>query len=228
MDTVDELIEEVHSDRLARMLDLCAREVPGFSVKFKDQSALMRGLNFFAQLFNPVFMTRYTTTVGTTVYFPSKADLLLFEEMYASVLAHELVHMVERKERGVVYNLSYVFPQVLAVGAALSVLSVWNLWFLLSLLFLLALAPIPSPGRRDIEYNGYEMSLAVTYWRRGSFADEDFEWVASQFVSSNYYFMWPFKDDVMHELKMRAQGIRTGEILKRPLFRKVHDIIKLK
>lgn len=135
--------------------------------------------------------------------------------------------MKEREAQGnVIYFLRYAFPQILAALALLSLLAVWNLWFLLCLVFLLALAPLPAPGRRDIELNGYEMSLSVTYWRSGVLSDSDFEWYAQQFSGPAYYFMWPWHKAVMNELKMRAIKIRTGENLQKPLFRMVHDIIK--
>lgn len=220
-----DILNEVTSPRLRGMIELCRAEIPDFKIAFKTESAWMKFLNVFAQVFNKDFMTRYTTTSLSTVYFPSKDDLLSHQEMYADVLAHELVHMVERKSEGTVWNfLRYAFPQILAVLALLSLGAIWSLWFLLALVFLLALAPLPAPGRRDIEFRGYTMSIAVFQWRYGVLTDAMFDSTADQFTGSAYYFMWPFRTDIMHRLKLKAQDVRTGMILKDPLFRRVYEI----
>lgn len=220
-------LTEVTNPHLRGMIDLCHVEVPGFEIRFKDSSPWMKFLNFFAQIFNKDFMTKYTTTTNTIVYFPTKAELLAHQEMYAGVLAHELVHMKERLATGAApYFLRYAFPQILAALAVFSLLAVWNLWFLLFLGFLLALAPLPSPGRRDIELNGYTMSLAVGYWRTKVITEADIEWYAKQFSGAAYYFMWPWHTGIVRALKLRALRIRTGEVLKDPVFRKVYDVMK--
>lgn len=220
-----DILNEVTSPRLRGMIELCRSEVPDFKIEFKTESGWMKFLNFFAQIFNKKFMTDYTTTSLSTVYFPSKEKFLAHQEMYADVLAHELVHMVERKREGTVWNfVRYAFPQILAVLAVLSLAAIWSLWFLLALVFLLALAPLPAPGRRDIEFNGYTMSMAVFQWRHGMLTDAMFEHTAAQFTGSAYYFMWPFKADIMYRLKLKAQDVRTGMILQDPLFRRVHGV----
>ena len=229
MSNVDRLLTESDDPHLKAVLALCRSLVPGFEVVFKDESALMKFLNFFAQLFNKKFMTHYTTTIDRTVYFPSRANVMMQQSMYAEILAHELVHMTDRQREGALpYFFRYAFPQVLSVLSLLSVLAFWNPWFLLCLLFLVFLAPLPSPGRRDIELDGYEMSLAVIYWRQGELGDGYFEWIADKFVSSDYYFMWPWGAEIVHELKLRAQRFRTGEVLKRAIYRQVHAIFAKK
>ncbi len=218
-------ISKVTDPRLRGMIKLCEAEVPGFAIRFKNKSLWMRFLGIFAQLFNREFMTRYTTTTGRSVYFPTEELFLAHQGIYAETLAHELMHMVERKQEGLVWNfLRYAFPQILAVLALFALGAIWNLWFLLALLFLLALVPLPAPGRMNIELNGYTMSMAVAFWIRGTISDQYFEFYTKQFTSSAYYFMWPFSKDIMHRLKMRAQDIRTDAVLRDPLFRKVHDV----
>lgn len=223
MDILDEI-----TDPTFKALAKFGRErVPGFEIRFKDESRYMKFLNFFARLFNPRFMTDYITTMGAKVYFPTHEQLIKNSGSYAGVLAHELIHMQERGEQGdVVYFLRYAFPQILAALSLLSILAIWNLWFLLCLLFLLALAPLPAPGRRDIELNGYEMSLSFSYWKYGSITEEDIDWYAKQFSGPAYYFMWPWHKAIVREFKMRAIKIRTGDNLQKPMFREVHDIVK--
>ncbi len=222
-----DVLDKVTHAPLREMIKLCRQEVPGFELRFKNESAWMKFLNFFAQLFNPAFMTRYTTTTGSTVYFPTEAAFLETQAASAEILAHELVHMVERKKEGLVLNfLRYAFPQILAVLALVSIAAIWSLWFLLALVFLLVLVPLPAPGRRDIELNGYTMTMAVDYWTTGAISDSTFEFIARQFTGSAYYFMWPWHADIMHRIKMRAQAIRTNEVLRDPLYAQVRDAFR--
>lgn len=222
-----DVLNEVTSPRLRALIELCQKEVPGFQIKYKDSSWWMRFLNVFARLFNKEFMTRYTTTTNSTVYVPTRDAFLADQEAYTDVLAHELVHMVERKKEGLVPNfLRYSFPQILAALALLSVFAIWEPWFLLSLLALLALVPLPAPGRKEIELNGYTMSMAVFWWRYGVLNDADFERWAKEFSGPRYYFMWPFHKSMLNVLKLRAQRIRTGEVLQDPLFKSVHTIYR--
>lgn len=215
----------ITSQRLSKMMDLCYAEVPDFKVKFKDKSFFMKFLNFFVQIFNKRFMTNYTTVIGSTVYFPSEEVLLEHQDDYARTLAHELRHMKDRAALGTVpFFLVYLSPQIFAVLALLALGAFWNLWFLFALLFLGLLAPIPAYGRKVIEMRGYEVSLAVHYWQNAQLPEDYFDHITKQFDSMNYYGMWPFPAAVKHELKVRAVRIRTGEILKDPLFRQIHDV----
>lgn len=210
-----------------RILELCEAEVPGFRVAFKDCSKFMKFLNVFAQVFNKTFMTGYITVMGGCVYFPNKKELIDCQADYANVLAHELVHMKEQQKTGkLVHFFRYGSPQIFAVLSLLSVLAFINPWFLLCLTFLLCLAPIPAVGRKNIEMNGYEMSLAMTYWRTGQIGEADIEWAAQQFTSSNYYFMYPFEEAVLHELRLRAIHVRTGQVLSKHIFQKVYACVK--
>jgi hypothetical protein len=225
--SLETIISDVTDLRLKGMIRLCMAEVPGFSIQFKNESAWMKLLGFFSRPFNPKFMTDYTTTSNVTVYFPTKQNLLDNQQEYTEVLAHELVHMKERQAQGLVwYTLRYAFPQIFAALSIFAFLAFWSPWFLLFLIFLLCLAPLPSPGRRDIELNGYEMSLAVSYWITSNIDYADVDWYAEQFSGSAYYFMWPWKSDITHELKLRMQKLRTGEVLKRDLFKKVYNVVK--
>lgn len=224
-----DILDKITSPRLRKMVVLCRDEVPGFTIKFKNRSLWMKFLGLFAMLFNNRFMSSFTTTTGRTVYIATEELFLAHQDSYAQTLAHELEHLIERQKEGTFYNaLRYLFPQILVVFALLAVLAIWNLWFLLALVFLLALLPLPAPGRRDIELRGYTMSMATRYWLTGSIRDRDFERIASQFTSSAYYFMWPWHDDIVHRLKLRAQNIRTGVALQDPTYRKVHAIFTAK
>jgi hypothetical protein len=216
---------KIVSNNLNKMMRLCEREIPGFQVKFKDQSKLMKFLNFFVRIFNKRFMTSYTTVIGSTVYFSSEQYFYGRQEQCAETLAHELVHMTDRMKHGSVrFMLMYMSPQIFAVLALLAFGAFWNLWFLLALLLLACLAPLPSGGRRDLELRGYTMSMAVWFWKSGRLVDEDFEFVCEKFTGPDYYFMWPNKGLIMRMIKEQASNIRSGSVLQDPLFRKVHAV----
>jgi hypothetical protein len=221
------MIDGITNKRLLGMIDLCDEEIPGFELTFKNESDWMKFLNLFAQLFNKGFMTRFTTTAGATVYIPSRQYLLDNQEAVAGVLAHELVHMKEAQKDGVVLMfLRNAFPQILAALALFALIALWSPWFLLALIFLLALLPLPSPSRRDVELRGYAMMMAIRYWTGGEFVEADYTFYANEFTGSAYYFMWPFRDDIMNRLKMKAIDIRTHAVLQDPLYRKVYNIYK--
>lgn len=91
------------------------KDVPSLKVRFKDASLLMRVLSLLLYPFNPNFLTDYATTLGHTIYFPSKAK---YEESLVNsmaVLSHEYVHMWDSRKHPVWYKVSYVFPQILAL-----------------------------------------------------------------------------------------------------------------
>ena len=135
--------------------------------------------------------------------------------------------MREQAQTGtVLYFLKYSSPQIFALLALFALGAIWSPWFLLSLVFLLALAPWPAPGRANIELNGYTMSMAVDFWFEGSIGADEVEWIAKQFTSAPYYFMWPFRPSIISELKLRAMAVRVHKVLMDPLFRDVFNIVK--
>lgn len=89
--------------------------IPTFDVRYKDQSFLQRVLGFLIYPWNREFMTRYTTTLGTTVYFPSKASYEGQPKSSLSILAHELVHMMDSSKAATWFKLSYALPQFAAI-----------------------------------------------------------------------------------------------------------------
>ena len=226
---MEKILAKVTNPRLRAMLLLCQEMVPGFNIQFKERSVFMKALYYcgFVWLFNPTFLTRYWTTTGKTVYAPTEAGFYADPEAAVNVLAHELVHMVDRKKNGHLgHDLPYAFPQILAVLSLFSIGAIWSLWFLFFLVFLLALAPIPSPGRKNVEMRGYTMSMACLWWRHGVMGDADFDWFAKQFSGPAYYFMWPFHKSATAELKLRFEAVKTGQILLDPVFQRVYTILK--
>lgn len=181
-------------------------EFPKFEIVQKDTSSFMKFLNFFVQVFNKNFMTHYITVVGYKVYVPKGFDA----ERAWPVLAHEWVHMKQHK-RNKAFAVLYLFPQVLAVLVVLSLLAIWlSNWWLLCLLFLLCAAPLPAPFRYEQEMEAYAVNVFASHI--GGYASEEyFDRLAAHFYSSNYYFMWPFKEAVRGRIRRIYRDVVTGE-----------------
>ena len=190
--------------KLDKLKDLGEKDF-GLVIHFKDESLFMKLLGKIL-FFNPRFMTNYTTTIGSAVYFPRRKWLSQNQDSAAHVLAHELVHIGDSKEVGsFIFSYTYLFPQVISLLALLSLF--FTKWWLLCLLFLL---PIPAPFRAYWELRGYAITDATYHKSSGQFTDID--WLASQFVSSSYFFMWPFKNDIVCRLEKNRHFIKRGEL----------------
>lgn len=208
-----------HKRMFEATVDAIKADIPGFSIGYKDENWISKLLGFLAKPFNPDYMTSFTTTRYPDVYFPSKSYVDEdWEKARAwKILAHEWVHLSDRKRRGVIFNLGYILPQVGASIAALALLAIWfSNWWLLALTGLVLLAPLPSPGRREAELRGYTMSMAVNFWRYASVSDDTKKWIAQQFTGPAYYFMWPFKANMAKRIDAAVKALETGEVFNWP------------
>jgi hypothetical protein len=170
----------------------------GARVAFKNESPLMRLLGKIL-FFNPQFMTSYITTIGKTIYFPTKEDIL-GGKMW-DVLAHEGVHIIDSQKKPIRYSLSYLFPQILSVFALFSLLAFFNTGLLLFLLFLIALAPWPARWRVGIERRAYLMSMVCDSMRYGeAWIRSDYYKLAmaQMYIGPGYYFMMWDKNRARH------------------------------
>ena len=102
-------------EALRALETIIARQIPSFQVKFKDESKLMQALGLLMLPFNPTFLTNFTTTIGSAVYFPSRAQYEGQPDDSVFTLAHEFVHLHDSQEAGLRFQLSYGAPQILAV-----------------------------------------------------------------------------------------------------------------
>lgn len=181
----------------------------GITVKLehKTNSRLMRLIGWFlkATRINTVFMERYYTTIGNTIYLPTTALTEHDQETLLRVVAHECIHILDSKRlTGPLFKFLYLFPQSLATLALLSVLAVWHLPFLWCLLFLVFLAPIPAPFRYWFELRAYR--VAILFARKRDKLDSEsmtgvYDWIKEQLSTSLYYYTWPFPDKIVKDLK---------------------------
>lgn len=182
-----------------------------FDVKYKNESLFMKMLSYVL-FFNKKFSTSFATTIGKTIYFPSRDFVSKDQHVSAMILAHELIHVRQKNTFGnLVYSMSYLVPQIFSIFAVFSFLSLW------CLLFLLFLLPIPAPFRKDSEFGANVMTIYMFYLYIMNFTQytdidgilEDMAKIRnSKFTGSEYYFMWPFGVDFSEEIK----DIKSGYI----------------
>ena len=144
-------------------------EFPNFEIRFKDQSWLMKFINYFliALSFgkNKAFMTDYITTINNAMYVPTTWDTMT-EKQRCIIVRHERVHMRQASRLGF---LKFAF---LYIFAAFPV--VWATY------------------RTEFEKEAYEESLRAMCEYYGvkiaaSAGYKDF--IVSQFTSSAYGWM---------------------------------------
>ena len=179
------------------------KNISGFEIVEKENSRLMRLLSFLL-FFNKKFMTDFTTTIYPKVYFPKSILSSGDPIRRIIILAHEYVHLNDRKRLGILFNILYLAPQIFA---PLALLAIWfsNLW----LLFLLCLLPIPSIGRAYFEYKAYKMSIFIFHYFIGKIPDLNY--YTNQFVSSNYYWMMPFRKLIYNNFSEFAIKLKKKE-----------------
>lgn len=190
-------------------------DIPNFEIVSKTTSFLMKVLSVLL-FFNKSFMTSYISVIYPRMYVPKLPWKENDHYSAILVLAHEWVHLSDRKRFGLLFDIGYLFPQCLAF---LSLLAPFlSVWWLLCLLFLL---PIPSPTRAWLEFRGYSMTMACKWWLTGN--EINYYWIERQFVGQWYYFMWPFKGIVRKMLEKQMEKIKNDDLS--PEQRKVKEII---
>jgi len=190
------------------MTALVQKQIPQMEIRFKNESRLMKVLGVLLWVFNPKFMTDYVTTLYPHVYYPSREFLEKDPWVSTKILAHEFVHLWDRKRDGPWFSVSYLLPQLFTTIPVLALVVVaffsfpYKMWVMVGLgvLALACLAPWPSIGRTTIELRGYTVSLGVNYWRYGNLTQRNKDWIALQFTGWPYYKMWPFKKGMARKM----------------------------
>lgn len=190
-------------------INMIKEEIPDFSVEFKNEDTLQKFICVLL-FFNPGYMTSFTTTLYPKVYFPTKESEK--KPNFYKTLCHEFVHLVDRRDHGVWFSISYLFPQILALFSLLSVLSFISLHFLWSLLFLIFLAPLPSYFRTKWELRGYTTNLFIEYLVTGQFNEEQIKLIKNQFLTMNYYKMCWSEEKINKEIDLIKKKIEEGTI----------------
>lgn len=168
------------------------KEFPSLKIKFKDQSLFMKILGFLL-FFNKDFMTSFTTTVGTTIYYPSEDYMKNKPITSFVILLHELIHVIDFNKNKLLFIFLYLFPQILALLALPALFVSWKI----AILFLLFLLPLPSYFRMKYERKAYAVSLYVIHKLslKKNFKAElsvQKDNYISYFKNNDYYYMWIF------------------------------------
>lgn len=200
---------------------------PDLQIKYKTESTLMK---FIGRLlfFNKSFMTSYTTTVGSTVYFPSAPFVKVRPISAAIILLHELVHVKDSKKVSKpVFSFLYLSPQILVFLLIPFLFLSWKI----ALPFLLLAAPIPSFFRMYYEKRAYMASLYVmnALGKRLAFdpmLDKQKAYFIDQFKGSYYYFMWPFGKGLTKDFDEAVTKIKAGQRpFEDPVFDMLDDLV---
>ena len=211
------------------MVELIKKRIPGFEIGYKNENFVSKLLGVLSWPFNRNYMKTYTTTRYPKVFFPSRQFVRDSYRSAWKILAHEYVHLWDRQKRGAWFNIGYATPQMWAVLALSALSAIWvGPWGLLGLIPLLCLLPLPSPGRRDVELRGYTMSMAVNHWRYGDVKDSTKDWIVGHFTGPDYYFMWPFKEDMKVKVYGAESKLDAGTILQwkhSETFKEVHALL---
>ncbi len=175
-----------------------------FRIRYKEEAWEMQILQALIGWFCPGFLTRFTTVIGTTVYFPSRAYIENNPEGAMQTLAHEAVHLIDaEKISWPAFAAAYLFPQILAIGVfTFPWLGLWSLFFLLFLL------PIPSPTRARIESRAYALDI-LTHHPEAK--NRILFHAIEQFEGWNYYKMYPFPSACKEQIEYWAKAIESGE-----------------
>ena len=196
-------MSSILKEKREKLVNFIKLNIQEFEIKSKKDSWYMKTLGYL-MFFNKRFMTAYVTTLYPKVYVPKLPWKENNHVSAIATLAHEWVHLHDRQRMGWFFNFLYIMPQCFFV---FGLLAFWNPWFLLFFLFLL---PVPSPGRAWAEFRGYRMTIAVYYWLSGQ--KVDLKWIVDQFVSSNYYFMWPFRSYLMKKFQKEFEKIKKDKL----------------
>lgn len=205
------------AERFDQIVKLMQKDIPGINIYYKTDSLLMKVISKIL-FFNKTFMTDYVTTIGKNIYFTNRENIEIHEIDSIITLAHEYRHIKDYQDMGnIKYSILYLFPQILSL-LFIPFYFIIGTW---SLLFLLFLFPFPSYFRKEIELNGYKMTLFAAFilLKQLKRNDEHIKEILNNlsstidekyFKSSAYYYMWPF--GVKKELEFTVEKIISGKI----------------
>lgn len=205
------------------------KHFPDLQVKFKDQSKFMKFLSILL-FFNKSFMTSYTTTVGSTIYFPSENSIKNRPTASSITLLHELVHVNDAKKISKpLFGFLYLTPQILVllIIPLFFVLPWWSVLLIMALF----LVPLPSFFRMHYEKRAYFSSLYAIHNLSNklhfkSFLSAQKAHFLEHFKNSSYYFMWPFSnlDKEFDEAMVKIQANQRP--FEDPIFDIIDELIK--
>mgnify|MGYP006401005175 CR=1 FL=1 len=198
------LKDAVYLSIRVELLELINEQAPHFALRRKSDSFFIKALNFVF-FFKKRFSRYQATTVYPVIYVPEFwGKYKKYKNAELEILAHEYIHIYDRKRLGWLYNILYLSPQIFSLFA---LGAFWNVWFSLFLLFLL---PWPSPGRAWLEFRAYRANIAYQYWTNNK--KYDMMILVSQFVGPNHYYMMPLKKVLEKWFNREYKKIRNNKL----------------
>lgn len=201
---------------------------PNLKIAYKNQSLFMRILGTI-MFFNKEFMNSYTTTIGSTIYFPSQLFIKMRPTSSAVVILHELVHLHDAtKISQLLFGFLYLFPQSLLIFILPLLFISWKI----ALLFLIFALPIPAYFRAYFERRAYKASLYVLNalaikQNIKPMLEVQKENFINQFNGSYYYYMFPFTNYIRKDFDQALVKIKSGmRPFEDPVFDILDDLIK--
>jgi len=195
-----------------QVVENAKKHFPKLKIRYKNENWLMKLISYLL-FFNKSFMDAFFTTLGNTVYVPSR-KFVESKQVTASVnLIHEFVHIYDANRLTIpLFSFLYASPQILSLLCLPLFLISWKIALPLIIFFL---CPIPSYFRKHFEKRAYIVSLYVTYKLKEKFNFKPFLrtqalFFSSEFHNSYYYFMWPFKD-IDSQFQEAIKKIEAGE-----------------
>ena len=179
----------LNKQALDKILADIKMEFPDFEIIEKKDSTLMKLIDVCLKIITlgqmNKFMTGFITTLGQKVYVTDswKQGSLIGQ---AEILRHERIHMRQAKKYG---------------------------RFLFSFLYLMVPLPIGlAYFRKKFEQEAYEESMRALYEYLGvaAFAHHNRQAIITQFISANYFWMWPFRKNVEAWYDATAKKIISG------------------
>jgi len=202
---------------------------PDLEIKYKDESTLMKIVGV-ALFFNKSFMTNFTTTLGSTIYFPNRKFEQLRPLSAIVILLHELVHVHDAKKWSrVLFSFLYMFPLLMSLLLLPLLLVSWKIFLPL---IVLSLCPVPAYFRMLFEKRAYLVSLYCTYQLsvKKQFTSNLESASASylkNFKDSSYYFMWIFKN-IDKDFADAVVKVKAGQKpYEDPVFEMIDKVLKV-
>lgn len=202
---------------------------PDLEIKYKDESTFMKTLGKLL-FFNKSFMTQFTTTIGSTIYFPNRKFEQIRPVSTLIVLLHELVHVHDAKKwTRPIFSFLYLFPLSLSL---LFLPLLFFSWKIFLPLLIISLLPLPAYFRMSFEKRAYLVSL---YCAQKLSVKKQFninlenaaKGYLENFKDSDYYFMWPFSN-LDKEFANAVVKVKAGERpYEDPVFEALDKIIEV-
>lgn len=199
------------ADLYERLTALILSEFQGFRIRNLKEFWLFRILK----------LKNRSITIGQTIYVDD--GFVHGNKGSCYILAHEFVHMWDRKELGsVFFYQKYFSPQWYGL-----------IWLIFSFLFfpfnvlcgvcclvasIVSFFPWPSKERTNLELRGYGMSIAMEKWIYEKCPDQTEEYLIAVFGGWMYYKMWPFSSDLQIKIGNLELWISYGSYRTRTLY----------